>query len=124
MNSGVPSYFTIDKSYQTIPIGHVSHYSVIVNEPNYDFFVLAGISNNELFSKLVMKNMNIREGRVFDTKLNNISSHLPTDKLKIITKNYKQYKSLINMLELFRITKNGSSIINWNYYESLRIENK
>ena len=93
MNSGVPSYFAIDKSYQTIPVGHVSHYNVIVNEPNYDFFVLAGISNNELFSNLVMKNMNIREGRVFDTKLNNISSHLPTDKLKIITKNVSAFNT-------------------------------
>ena len=46
MNSGVPSYFAVDKSYQTIPVGHVGHYSVIVNDPNYDFFVLAGIANN------------------------------------------------------------------------------
>ena len=93
MNSGVPSYFAVDKSYQTIPVGHVSHYSVIVNEPNYDFFVLAGISNNELFSKLVMQNMNIREGRVFDTNINNISSHLPTDKVKIITKNVSAFNT-------------------------------
>ena len=93
MNSGVPSYFAVDKSYQTIPVGHVSHYSVIVNDPNYDFFVLAGISNNELFSKLVMQNMNIREGRVFDTNINNISSHLPTDKVKIITKNVSAFNT-------------------------------
>ena len=75
MNRGIPDYFAIDKSYQTIPVGHVTHYSVIVNDPNYDFFVLAGIANNELFSNLVMKNMNIAEGRAFDTKLNNRSSH-------------------------------------------------
>jgi len=93
MNSGVPSYFAVDKSYQTIPVGHVSHYSVIVNDPNYDFFVLAGISNNELFSKLVMQNMNISEGRVFDTNINNISSHLPTDKIKIITKNVSAFNT-------------------------------
>jgi hypothetical protein len=93
MNSGVPAYFAIDKSYQTIPVGHVGHYSVIVNEPNYDFFVLAGISNNELFSKLVMQNMGIWEGRAFDTNLNNISSHLPTDKLKIITKNVSAFNT-------------------------------
>jgi hypothetical protein len=94
MNSGgVPSYFAIDKSYQTIPVGHVSHYSVIVNDPNYDFFVLAGISKNELFSNLVMKNMNIREGRAFDTNLNNLSSHFPTDKLKIITKNVSAFNT-------------------------------
>ena len=68
MNSGIPSYFAVDKSYQTIPVGHVSHFSVIVNDPNYDFFVLAGISKNELFSKLVMQNMNIAEGRAFDTE--------------------------------------------------------
>ena len=93
MNSGVPAYFAIDKSYQTIPVGHVGHYSVIVNEPNYDFFVLGCISNNELFSKLVMQNMGIWEGRAFDTNLNNISSHLPTDKLKIITKNVSAFNT-------------------------------
>ena len=93
MNSGIPSYFAVDKSYQTIPVGHVSHFSVIVNDPNYDFFVLAGIATNELFSKLVMQNMNIAEGRAFDTNLNNISSHLPTDKLKIITKNVSAYNT-------------------------------
>ena len=93
MNSGIPSYFAVDKSYQTIPIGHVGHFSVIVNNPNYDFFVLAGIATNELFSKLVMQNMNIAEGRAFDTNINNISSHLPTDKLKIITKNISAYNT-------------------------------
>ena len=93
MNSGVPSYFAVDKSYQTIPVGHVGHFSVIVNDPNYDFFVLAGIATNELFSKLVMQNMNIAEGRAFDTNLNNISSHLPTDRLKIITKNVSAYNT-------------------------------
>ena len=93
MNSGIPSYFAVDKSYQTIPVGHVSHFSVIVNDPNYDSFVLAGISKNELFSKLVMQNMNIKEGRAFDTNISNISSHLPTDRLKIITKNVSAYNT-------------------------------
>lgn len=87
MSVPIPTYFGVDKSYQTIPIGHVEQYNVIVNELGYDFFVLAGISGSEIFSKLVMRNMNITDGRAFDTNINNISSHLPTDRIKIITKN-------------------------------------
>ena len=87
MSVPIPTYFGIDKSYQTIPIGHVGQYNVIVNELGYDFFVLAGISGSEIFSKLVMKNLNITDGRAFDTNISNISSHLPTDRIKIITKN-------------------------------------
>jgi hypothetical protein len=59
MDIGVPSYFDIDKSYKTIQVGHVNQFCVIVNQPGYDFYVLAGIHNNELFSKLLMPSMNI-----------------------------------------------------------------
>jgi hypothetical protein len=93
MSVPIPAYFGVDKSYQTIPIGHVGQYNVIVNELGYDFFVLAGISGSEIFSKLVMKNLNITDGRAFDTNINHISSQLPTDRLKIITKNVSAFNT-------------------------------
>lgn len=67
-------------------IGLLSDNYVIVDESGYDFYILAGVSQNELFSKLVMLNLDIDEGCAFDGSIQNIPSNFPLDRMKIIKK--------------------------------------
>ena len=83
--SRTPDYFNVTKGYETIHVGHIGKSYTVVNDDTYDYYVLAGIEENELFSKLVMMNMNIRSGCAFDENIHKISHHFP-DHMKVVNK--------------------------------------
>ena len=65
----VPEYFEITDKYDKLRVGHVSSPITLVDCVGYDYFILAGVNNNELFSKLVMMNMDVGIGCAIDTNL-------------------------------------------------------
>ena len=58
-------------------MGHISTNHVIVNEHNYDYYVVAGVSKNEIFSQLLMTNMSIVNAVGFDSKLQQMPLNVP-----------------------------------------------
>lgn len=83
--SDIPDYFTISEGYSIIPVGHNSATYHIANEVNYDCYILAGIEENELFSKLIMMNMGVKKGIAFDENVNKISQYFPSN-IQVINK--------------------------------------
>jgi len=75
-----------DEPFNTHRIGLANDSYVIADIPDYDFYILAGISSNELFSKLVVLNLNIPFGCGFDGSIEQLPANFPADRLKIIQK--------------------------------------
>ena len=84
-NVPVPPHFAITDGYDKLKIGMTSNPHTIVNIPGYDYYILAGIENNELFSKLLIMNMNIMDACAVDTNTSRVSMHFP-DQMKILKK--------------------------------------
>ena len=85
MDKKVPEYFQVSKDFETMTVGSKFSPYKIANISDYDCYVLAGIEENELFSKLIMMNMNIQFGLAFDSNIHKISHHFP-DNIQIINK--------------------------------------
>ena len=97
----IPEYFQVSGNFETMTVGSKFAPYVVANKPDYDCFVLAGIEDNELFSNLIMRNMNIPFGIAFDSNANKISQHFPED-IRIINKrvsflNDEQHENLSEM---------------------------
>ena len=73
----------------------------IASVSGYDCFVLAGIEENELFSKLVIMNMNVQYGLAFDINTNKISHHFP-DNIQVINKKAFPLK-MTNFMKIWEI---------------------
>ena len=84
-NKKIPEYFEVSGDYETMTVGNKFSPYRVVNVPDYDCYVLAGIEENELFSKLIMMNMNIDQGIAFDANSQKISHHFPTN-IQVINK--------------------------------------
>ena len=97
----IPEYFTISTEYDVIPVGHKFNTFKIANEGGYDCYILAGIEENELFSKLLMMNMNVTKGIAFDSNIHKISQYFPDD-IKVINKqiSYKKDQYFENLSEV------------------------
>ena len=81
----IPDYFTVCPDYDVIPVGHKFNTHKIANETGYDCYILAGIEENELFSKLLIMNMNVSKGIAFDPDIHKISEYFPDD-IKVVNK--------------------------------------
>ena len=81
----IPEYFEITPGYEIMEVGTRHAPYKIASVSGYDCFVLAGIEENELFSKLVIMNMNVQYGLAFDINTNKISHHFP-DNIQVINK--------------------------------------
>ena len=81
----IPKYFEISGKHETMTVGNKFSPYRVVNVSDYDCYVLAGIEENELFSKLVMMNMNIEQGIAFDANAHKVSHHFPTN-IQVINK--------------------------------------
>ena len=81
----IPEYFEVSGDHETMTVGNKFSPYRVVNVSDYDCYVLAGIEENELFSKLVMMNMNIEQGIAFDANTQKISHHFPTN-IQVINK--------------------------------------
>ena len=81
----IPDYFQTTSGYKTISVGHKSNTYTIVNEPVYDYYIIAGVEDNELVSKLIMTNLQVTQGVVFEPNTNKISSQFP-DNVQVINK--------------------------------------
>lgn len=81
----IPEYFEVSGDHETMTVGNKFSPYRVVNVPDYDCYVLAGIEENELFSKLVMMNMNIEQGIAFDANTQKVSHHFPTN-IQVINK--------------------------------------
>ena len=81
----IPDYFSVSTDYDVIPVGHKFNTHNIANETGYDCYILAGIEENELFSKLLIMNMNVSKGIAFDPNIHKISEYFPDD-IKVINK--------------------------------------
>ena len=81
----IPDYFTVSTDYDVIPVGHKFNTHKIANETGYDCYILAGIEENELFSKLLIMNMNVSKGIAFDPDIHKISEYFPDD-IKVVNK--------------------------------------
>ena len=81
----IPDYFTVSTDYDVIPVGHKFNTHKIANETGYDCYILAGIEENELFSKLLIMNMNVSKGIAFDPDFHKISEYFPED-IKVVNK--------------------------------------
>lgn len=97
----IPDYFTVDTTYDIIPVGHKFNTYKIANESGYDCYIIAGIEENELFSKLLMMNMNVEKGIAFDPNIQKISQYFP-DNIKVVNKQIAYKKDLYceNLSEL------------------------
>ena len=73
----IPDYFQTTSGYKTLSVGHKSNTYKIVNEPVYDCYIIAGVEDNELVSKLIMTNLQVTRGIAFDPNTNKISSQFP-----------------------------------------------
>ena len=100
--SETPSYFKVVPGYEIIPVGPKTASYKVANETGYDLYILAGIDDNELFSKLVTMNLNIPQGIAFDENTSKISQFFP-ENIKVIGKkvsfkndNYSENLSGIN----------------------------
>ncbi len=84
--SETPSYFKIVPGYNVIPVGPKMSSYKVANEIGYDLYILAGIDDNELFSKLVTMNLDIPQGIAFDeNSVSKISQFFP-ENIKVIGK--------------------------------------
>ena len=97
----IPEYFKASDKFETMTVGNRFAPYVVANKSDYDCYVLAGIEENELFSKLIMSNMNIPFGIAFDSNVNKISQHFP-EEIRIINKrvsflNDEQHENLSEM---------------------------
>ena len=81
----IPEYFQASDKYETMMVGNKFAPYKVANISDYDCYVLAGIEENELFSKLIMSNMNIPYGLAFDANIHKISQYFPDD-IRIINK--------------------------------------
>lgn len=100
--SETPSYFKAVPGYEIIPVGPKMASYKVANETGYDLYILAGIDDNELFSKLITMNLNIPQGIAFDENISKISQFFP-ENIKVIGKkvsfkndNYSENLSGIN----------------------------
>ena len=75
-----------DEVFTVHRIGLVNSSYVVADVPNYDFYILAGTSPNELFSKLVVLNLNIPLGCAFDGQIEQVPENFPSDRVKIMKK--------------------------------------
>ena len=88
----VPPYFRVSAQYDKIRVGHLSKAYNVVNMTGYDYYILAGIESNELFSKLVMVNMNIADGCAIEYNTNKIAVGFP-ENMKVLKKNVSHIQS-------------------------------
>ena len=72
----IPDYFQTTSGYKTISVGHKSNTYTIVNEPVYDYYIIAGVEDNELVSKLIMTNLQVTQGVVFEPNTNKSNKSL------------------------------------------------
>ena len=81
----IPDYFLVTNGYNLLKVGTQTNPYTIVNESNYDYYILAGIENNEIFSELIIKNLNIHKYCAVDTNVENISLNFP-ENMKILNR--------------------------------------
>ena len=86
LKTQLPKYFEITPGYNKLRVGHITDSIIIVDEPKYDCYILAGISQNQIFSKVLMKNMDINKGILYDINIPNNIINYP-DNTNIIKKN-------------------------------------
>ena len=86
LKTQLPKYFEITPGYHKLRVGHITDSIIIVDEPKYDCYILAGISQNQIFSKVLMKNMDINKGILYDINIPNNIINYP-DNTNIIKKN-------------------------------------
>ena len=58
----IPEYFEITNEYEKVKVGHITQPVTIVNTSDYDYYILAGISEDEIFSKMLISNLKIDPG--------------------------------------------------------------
>ena len=75
----VPDYFNVVHEYKKIRIGHISNPRYIVDVRDYDYYIAAGVEKNEMFSKLVMMNMGVKDGCAVDSNTNTVSLNFPAN---------------------------------------------
>ena len=80
----VPEHFKITNGYEKVKIGSIHNSNVVVNIPNYDYYIIAGVDENELFSKMLIPTMNIQRYCAID-KIQRLPINFP-DKTKILAK--------------------------------------
>lgn len=80
-----PTYFKPVTGFDIIPVGPKQSSLKVANEPGYDLYILAGIDDNELFSKLITMNLSIPQGIAFDENTSKISQYFP-ENIKVIGK--------------------------------------
>ena len=62
----IPEYFEITNEYEKVKVGHITQPVTIVNTSDYDYYILAGISEDEIFSKMLVSNLKIENGCAID----------------------------------------------------------
>ena len=81
----IPDYFLVTNEYDLVKVGTRTNPYTIVNEPKYDYYLLAGIENDEIFSELIIKNLEVDKYCAIDSNIDNISMNFP-EKMKILNR--------------------------------------
>lgn len=110
----IPEYFAVDTTYDVIPVGHKDNTYTIANETGYDCYIIAGIEENELFSKLLMMNMNVTKGIAFDPNIQKISQYFP-DNIKVVNKQIS-YKTDVYYENLSDLGEEKDVFLKMNIY--------
>ena len=77
--NSVPDYFDVTQDYKKLRVGHIDNPRYIVDVRGYDYYIAAGLEKNEIFSKLVMMNMGVKEGCAVDSNTNIVSLNFPSN---------------------------------------------
>ena len=85
LDNEVPPYYRVTPGYDKLRIGHINKQYVVVNVTKYDYYILAGIEENEVFSKLVLTNMEVANCCAVDYNINKISLHFP-ERMRVLKK--------------------------------------
>jgi len=96
MSLAKPTFLQVNENYVKHKVGSSEQSYMVADISDYDFYILAGVSKNELFSKLVMMNMNIPVGCAFDSSITEKPMYFP-DNMRIMSKNVSAMKGKDNI---------------------------
>lgn len=101
----IPEHFSVTNGYDLVRVGTPDDPYTIVNETGYDYYILAGIEPNEIFSSLIINKLNIERYCAVDNNPNKISLNFP-ENMKILNKQVgfrsdKQYDNLGYFVEKY-----------------------
>ena len=90
----IPEYFQIMNEYDKIKVGYANQPVTIVDTSDYDYYILAGISEDEIFSKMLISNMNILDGCAIDLNPR-VTNNFPQN-LKMLKKKVSFHQDKVN----------------------------